>query len=89
MHPERTARKGAELCVAEPETTIAGPRLLKNAYMRAVQAEERRMGYNNSDDESSFSDLEDFIVCKQERDYGKLIETHFKYTTGRSQLRGA
>ena len=52
-----------------------------NAYVRAALAEARHRGTLDSDDESGYSDLEDFIVCKPGRDYQNLIAKEFKYST--------
>lgn len=32
-----------------------------------------------SDEESGYSDLDDFIVCKEGRNYQQLIQNEFKY----------
>jgi len=55
--------------------------LPQNAYLKAAVAEHRCFGAcgADSDDESGYSDLEDFIVCKPGRDYGALIQKEFKY----------
>lgn len=57
----------------------AGPWKPQNAYLRAAFAEGKLFGME-TDDESGYSDLEDFIVCKPGRDYSNLIKDEFKYT---------
>ena len=53
----------------------------QNPYLKAAVAEHKGFGacQGDSDDESGYSDLEDFIVCKPGRDYGALIQKEFKY----------
>ena len=56
----------------------------QNAYLRAAMAEDVRLGADSEDD-SGYSDLEDFIVCKPGRDYGALIAKEFKYKSSRAE----
>ena len=37
-------------------------------------------------DDSGWSDLEDFIVCKPDRDYSKLFDRRFGYKGGSSRV---
>ena len=52
----------------------------QNAYLQAAFAEHKGFGLD-SEDESGYSDLEDFVVCKPGRDYTELIGKEFKYTS--------
>lgn len=56
-----------------------------NPYIQAAMAEARRtctyLSGNLDGDEGSYSDLEDFIVCKPERSYKSLFAQHYKYST--------
>ena len=45
----------------------------KNPWVRAAQAELQ------GEDDDDFSDLEDFVVCKEGRDYRSLFASHFRY----------
>ena len=39
-----------------------------------------------SDEEGDYSDLEDFIVCKEGRNYSQLISREFRYSGGQGWL---
>ena len=47
----------------------------KNAFVRAALAEGRQAGCHED-----LSDLDDFIVCKGDRDYAALFASDFRYT---------
>lgn len=55
-----------------------------NPYIQAAMAEARclctDLSGNPDGDEGSYSDLEDFIVCKPERSYKSLFAQHYKYS---------
>ena len=52
-----------------------------NAYLKAVLAEDqyREGADSEAQDDDGYSDLEDFIVCKPERDYNSLLAKEFRY----------
>ena len=55
-----------------------------NPFIRAAMAEARQScaDVNNEfeGDSGTFSDLEDFIVCKPDRSYTSLFAKHYKYS---------
>ena len=55
-----------------------------NPYIQAAMAEARRscpdLSGDLDGDDGSYSDLEDFIVCKPERSYKSLFAQHYKYS---------
>lgn len=52
-----------------------------NSYLKAALAEERCREVTDSEaDDDGYSDLEDFIVCKPDRDYKSFIAREFKYS---------
>ena len=52
-----------------------------NSYLKAALAEERCREVTDSEaDDDGYSDLEDFIVCKPDRDYTSFIAREFKYS---------
>lgn len=62
---------------AEQSAARLGPRGQRggsaNPWVRAAQAELQ------GEDDDDFSDLDDFIVCKEGRDYRSLFASHFRY----------
>ena len=65
------------LMPAEQSAARVGPRCQRggstNPWVRAAQAELQ------GEDDDDFSDLEDFVVCKEGRDYRSLFASHFRY----------
>ncbi|KAL0040433.1 hypothetical protein WJX77_006887 [Trebouxia sp. C0004] len=55
-----------------------------NPFIQAAMAEARQSGTNSCQDlegdGGSYSDLEDFIVCKPDRNYTSLFSKHYKYS---------
>ncbi len=55
-----------------------------NPFIQAAMAEARQSCANSCQDlegdGGSYSDLEDFIVCKPDRSYTSLFSKHYKYS---------
>ncbi|KAK9830136.1 hypothetical protein WJX72_009947 [[Myrmecia] bisecta] len=64
-----------------PKKRKAGKRrAVHNPYIKAAMAEETAQGAPGSDEDSDYSDLDDFIVCKPGRDYSTLLSERFQYS---------
>ena len=73
----RMSVSDVHLMPAEQSAARLGPRSQRggstNPWVRAAQAELQ------GEDDDDFSDLEDFVVCKEGRDYRSLFASHFRY----------